>query len=115
MADDLLDFVGDPEVTGKEQGIDLLNGHVTLPLIYSLRRVSEKSAREIVTSLKDDDGEVVFHRVYNFINECGGLDYAANRATELSEQALDSISSVGNSTYYDALTNMVRYTVKRAS
>jgi octaprenyl-diphosphate synthase len=115
VADDLLDFVGDPEVTGKEQGIDVLNGHVTLPLIYSLRKVNEVSGREIIKILKDGDDEESFERVYKFINECGGLEYASRRATELSERALDSISSVGSSVYYDSLINVVRYAVARAS
>ena len=115
VADDLLDFVGDPDVTGKEPGIDVLNGHVTLPLIYSLRKVNEASGREIIKMLKNGEDEETFGRVYSFIEECGGLDYASERANELSERALDSISSVGQSVYYDSLINVVRYAVARAS
>lgn len=115
VADDLLDFVGDPAITGKEPGIDVLNGHVTLPLIYSLKKVSEKSGREMVGQLKQDHAADSFEKIYTFVNECGGLEYASKRATELSERALESISNVGNSVYYESLTNMVRYTVARAS
>jgi len=115
VADDLLDFVGDPEETGKEPGIDVLNGHVTLPLIHSLKTVNEASRREIIKYLKNDHDEDSFEKVYSFVNERGGLEYTSRCATELSERALESIASVGESVYFDSLTNMVRYTVARTS
>ncbi|MEW5795256.1 MAG: polyprenyl synthetase family protein [Candidatus Zixiibacteriota bacterium] len=115
VADDLLDFVGDPAITGKEPGIDVLNGHVTLPLIYSLKTVGEASRREIVGILKSGEDEDSFDRVFAFVQECGGLDYASRRAFDLSEQAIESIAHVGRSVYYDSLANMVRYAVARAS
>jgi len=117
IADDLLDFVGDPEATGKETGNDVLNGQVTLPLIYALRSVNEGSQREIVSYLKSGKGEDEerFARINTFVRENGGLDYTYLRAQELGEQALDSISGVGQSIYYDSLTGMVRYAVARAS
>ncbi|MDQ8044251.1 MAG: polyprenyl synthetase family protein [Solirubrobacteraceae bacterium] len=37
MLDDLLDIEGDPEVTGKARGTDLLDGTVTLPLAIAAR------------------------------------------------------------------------------
>ncbi len=117
IADDLLDFVGDPEATGKEPGNDVLNGQVTLPLIYSLRKVNEASGREIVKYLKTGVGEdqEKFAKINAFVEENGGLDYTHRKAEELGEQALDSISGVGDSVYYDSLTKMVRYVVARAS
>ena len=115
VADDLLDFVGDPVETGKELGIDTLNGHVTLPLIYSLRSVNEASGREIIKDLKSGGDEATFEKIHAFVEEQGGLDYTSRRATELSERALESIVSVGESVYYESLINLVRYTVARAS
>jgi octaprenyl-diphosphate synthase len=85
IADDLLDFVGDPKLTGKEPGNDVLTGKVTLPLIC------------------------------NFINENGGLEYAYRRANEICQQGMESISPMEPSVYYDSLTEMVRFTVARAS
>ncbi|MBD3258351.1 hypothetical protein GF377_07945 [candidate division GN15 bacterium] len=115
VADDLLDFVGDPKVTGKQLGNDVLSGKVTLPLIYSLRNVSEKAGREITGYLTENGDEEALDKVQMFIQENGGIDYAYRRANELSEQALDSLSSVNASEYYESLTGMVRYTVSRAS
>ncbi len=115
VADDLLDFVGDPEVTGKEPGNDVLNGKVTLPLIYSLRRVGDASAKEIIESLKGERNEDTFQRVHAFVAENGGIEYAYKRADELCQQGLDSIRSLESSVYYDALIEMVQFTAARAS
>ena len=116
VADDLLDFVGDAGVTGKEPGNDVLNGKVTLPLIYSLQSVNEASSREMTNYLRDcHASEGAFEKVYDFVKECGGVDYAYRRANELGEQALESLSHIGASEYYESLTNMVRFTVARAS
>ncbi|WP_434512005.1 polyprenyl synthetase family protein [Desulfitobacterium sp. AusDCA] len=37
IIDDLLDFTGDPQQTGKPVAADLINGHITLPIIYLLK------------------------------------------------------------------------------
>jgi len=45
IADDLLDFVGNAEDTGKEPGNDVMTGKMTLPMIYSLRKINKASRR----------------------------------------------------------------------
>ena len=117
IADDLLDFVGDPEVTGKDRGNDVLTGKVTLPLIYSLRKVNEKSSKEIISYLTNESGrdEEVFEKIYTFVHENGGVDYAYRRADELCGQGLESLPPDNGSVYYQSLESMVRYTVARAS
>jgi octaprenyl-diphosphate synthase len=45
IADDVLDYQGDPAVTGKDLGADLREGKVTLPLIEACRRRPDLSTR----------------------------------------------------------------------
>ncbi len=114
IVDDLLDYVGEAEVTGKEPGNDVLTGMVTLPLIYSLGKAGKAERAEIVDHLSSNQDNS-FEKVYEFVQENGGIDYAYQRANELTEQALESISSVGNSVYFECLENMVTFTTARAS
>ena len=114
IADDLLDFVGDEEKTGKQPGIDVMTGQMTLPLIYALRKAKDKSRQEIISILKTNKEES-FERVYQFVKDTGGIDYAYDQARKLSEEGLDSISSVGDSVYYERLRDMVTFTTARAS
>lgn len=114
VADDLLDYVGDAEITGKEPGNDVLTGKVTLPLIHSLRKVGRNSGREIIQLLKDGRPES-FRKVHAFVTENGGIDYAYSRAEDLSAQALDAISGLPESPYLESLTSMVEFTTQRVA
>jgi len=53
IADDLLDFVGNSDKTGKNTGADLIQGKVTLPLIHSLARSSKKVRAEITSIMSN--------------------------------------------------------------
>lgn len=114
IADDLLDFVGDAKVTGKEPGIDVMTGMVTLPLIHSLNEASNASRREIVNCLHKRR-EDSFDTIYGFVEDNGGIDYAYSRANELGQQGLEAIASVDGSIYHDCLEDMVNFTIARAS
>jgi octaprenyl-diphosphate synthase len=115
IADDLLDFVGDVETTGKEPGNDVLNGKVTLPLIYSLKKVSEASSKEIVQKLKKRSDHETFRQVYKFISETGGLEYAYKKAETLCQEGLDSIQPIDQNEYYQSLIELVRFTAARVA
>jgi octaprenyl-diphosphate synthase len=115
IADDLLDFVGEAEVTGKTPGNDVLTGKVTLPLIYALSRVGPAARDEIVKKVRVPAGQETFDLVHEFVANEGGIEYAARRANELSQQGLNSIKSVKQSEYFEALTAMVRFTTSRAA
>lgn len=114
IADDLLDYVGDVKITGKEPGIDVLTGQMTLPLIYSLQKSTLPSRKEIIKILKSKD-ENSFQKIYDFVLETGGIDYAYKRANSLAQEGLDSISSNQHNIYYERLEDMVRFTTARAS
>jgi octaprenyl-diphosphate synthase len=115
IADDLLDFVGDSDVTGKEPGNDVMTGKVTLPLIHSLKRVGKAGRNEIMKSLKRDGHEASFEKVHTFVTENGGIEYAYKKAEQLSSQGLEAISSLDDSIYYDSLAGLVEYATRRAS
>jgi octaprenyl-diphosphate synthase len=114
IADDLLDFVGKAEVTGKEPGNDVLTGRITLPLIYSLKKAGRAGNREIIECLQNNGGRDSFDLVFDFVRQNGGIEYAYSRADELSQQGLEAIDGIESSVYLDSLTNMVQFTTTRA-
>ncbi len=113
IVDDLLDFIGEPEATGKELGNDVISGKVTLPLIHSLAKVSEASGREMVGLLRNEDADNAFPTILRFVTEQGGIDYAYRRAEELAAEALTSLGAIGDSTYAACLRELVSYTTNR--
>lgn len=116
IADDLLDFVGDAEITGKEPGNDVMTGKVTLPIIYSLKKIGKAARTEIIKQLNDRDAESGnFEKIHDFVTEMGGIDYAYRRADKLCQAGLNGISNVKDPVYYESLASMVKFTTRRAS
>lgn len=90
IIDDVLDYVGHEETFGKQVGQDLKEGKVTLPLIYTLRRCSQRERQEIADLFekltKKDTDEII-----KKVKASGGLNYARNKAKEfidIGEMAL---------------------------
>ncbi|MDQ3509054.1 MAG: polyprenyl synthetase family protein [Actinomycetota bacterium] len=48
MSDDIMDLVGKPGLMGKGIGADLIEGTVTLPVIFALREGDEKTIRRVL-------------------------------------------------------------------
>jgi len=115
IADDLLDYVGDADVTGKEPGNDVINGKVTLPLIYTLRNGEKDKSREILKILGNGIDKGGFERILRYIHESGGIDYAYRRAAQIANEGLEKVNGLKKSVYYKSLTGMVDFSTSRAA
>ncbi|MCX6828286.1 MAG: polyprenyl synthetase family protein [candidate division Zixibacteria bacterium] len=113
IADDLLDYVGDAVVTGKEPGNDVITGKVTLPLIYSLRHGEKDKNREIMRLLGNGVKKREFHTILKYVTESGGIDYAYRRAAEISREGWTAVGGLKDSAYYRSLQGMVDYSTLR--
>ena len=114
IVDDLLDYVGDPEVTGKPTGSDLREHKVTLPLIAALPRMNGVARRRVDTLMaqaEPDDGQIA--EVIETVAEAGGLDYARERALRLAQQADGELDYLPSSPARDALRASITYVVDR--
>jgi len=88
IVDDLFDYLGDPEVTGKPVGYDLAEGKVTLPLIAALREASEADRRRLKTlALRKRWSPAHWSQLRALIERCGGFDYARARAAAVALEA----------------------------
>jgi len=88
IVDDLLDYLGDPKVTGKPVGYDLAEGKVTLPLIAALRDANESDrARLKHLALRKRWTEAQWRQLTSLIEKCGGFEYARARAMTLAQEA----------------------------
>ncbi|ABL65035.1 polyprenyl synthetase family protein [Chlorobium phaeobacteroides] len=114
IRDDLLDYTGDSNKTGKQMGIDVKDKKITLPLIHALREVPVREQNVIRSILKSSkkralkSGEVI-----EFVKRSGGLEYAAGVAEGFALQARQSIKDFPESAAKQSLLDLVDFVMKR--
>jgi geranylgeranyl diphosphate synthase type I len=73
LRDDLLGVFGDPEVTGKPAGLDLLEGKQTVLVAVAAERAGEQQRRELAVLLGAPDlDEAALSRIRDLLVETGG-------------------------------------------
>ncbi len=114
IKDDLMDF-GSNDI-GKPRGIDIKEKKLTLPVIYTLKQSGAAQKRQIINIIKNqNDNPKQVQLVLNYVNECGGLTYAAGKMIEFKNKALSTLSTFDASESNDALKSLIIYTTERAS
>lgn len=111
LVDDLLDYNGHGEATGKPVYGDLNNRVLTLPLIRAL----QSSQNDIQTRLtcyleQDKDNKSNFDQAVKAVLESDGSDYTLKKAEEFAAEALRIADQVtkGRPDQAEALTNLTR-------
>ncbi|MDH5591201.1 MAG: polyprenyl synthetase family protein [Gemmatimonadota bacterium] len=115
IADDLLDYTGTEEVTGKPTGHDLRERKVTLPLVGAMENTSDvehEEIRKFFTRVDPSDDEI--QRIVDIVAERGGLEYARGRARHYADLAEESLATLSGSVELDALRDSVSYAVDRS-
>ncbi|MDR3417148.1 MAG: polyprenyl synthetase family protein [Nevskia sp.] len=114
LVDDLLDYAADPEITGKNLGIDLAEGKPTLPLIYAMRKGSPEQGELI-------RGAVVHGRVEKLdevlatVEAAGAIPYTRALAERYCESAVAALGDIPDSPYKQALQNLAHFAIQRIS
>ena len=113
LVDDLLDFSSSEEVLGKPSGVDLLEGKLTLPLIYLLE--NDPSSRQIVQDVMREGnfGVIAREELLERVEQTGALARARECASRYAETARDALSHLPHSNYLDALHSIPSYIIER--
>jgi octaprenyl-diphosphate synthase len=86
IIDDTLDFNGNSELMGKPTCIDVMTGHATLPLVYSLREMPDNEIRAFL-----ENATMSCEDLSAFVKTRGGIDYAYRKAKAYSQKALEIV------------------------
>ncbi|MDE2126885.1 MAG: polyprenyl synthetase family protein [Armatimonadetes bacterium] len=114
IADDLLDYTGDPEVTGKPRGTDLRDGRATLPFLLAMPAATESERAQLLSALGNDRlDEAGFHATFAILEEHGAFDRTRAEAREYVDQANQALSQLPASLSADCLTMLTEFVVQR--
>ena len=120
LADDCLDYIGDDTKTGKQAGRDLMEGKMTLPLLYAFQsscptqKVTLENALKMFSDEPEkaiDDG--VFLDVKNILLETGALDKVSMRAHKEATNAALALEVIPESEPRSFLKDLSVYAVER--
>lgn len=92
VVDDLLDYLGSQQQTGKKVGNDFIEGKVTLPVIAAMEQAGPEEQQELLALFSGDrtrDG--AYRKLYDILERLGGFQRAQQTAQELVREAVDSL------------------------
>lgn len=113
LIDDLLDYSGDSEQTGKNVGDDLAQGKVTLPLIQAMSAGSEVD-RQLIRGAIKQGGRAVLPDIVRIVKKTGALDYVRQRAQAEADAAKSALVVIPNSNYKKCLIDLCEFAVARS-
>jgi octaprenyl-diphosphate synthase len=114
VVDDILDYTGAEDVTGKPSGHDLREHKVTLPLIAALPNLDYEQRLALNALFADPEpADEQILRVVRATEAAGGIEYARGKALAFAEEALSAVRGLPDSPASAALADAVNYTIER--
>lgn len=112
LVDDLLDYSGNDQDTGKNLGDDLAEGKPTLPLIFAMRSGIPEQVSTVRHAI-ETGGEDGFEPILKIIQESGALDYAKQCAQNEANMAISAIATIRDSIYKQCLLELAEFAITR--
>ena len=114
ITDDLLDLIGDPEVTGKPVGGDIREGKITLPIILALEKASTSDrarVEEIVHGDGASAGDIEFIR--QLVHDADAEEGTRSIAADYIKRAIENLNALPESEYRTSLEDLARLILRR--
>jgi octaprenyl-diphosphate synthase len=116
LVDDVLDYGGSETKLGKSVGDDFREGKITLPVVLSYRRGSEKERefwRRTLEKTDIQDGDL--EHAIELMRKHRALDDTIDRARHYGAIAADALAIFPDSAHKQALLDVVEFCVSRVS
>ena len=112
LVDDVLDYSGDEQETGKNLGDDLSEGKPTLPLIYAMQH-GDASQVTIVRHAIEQGDITRFADVLQVIKQTGALEYTRQQAQRESDAACAALDVLPDTNYKQSLLQLANFAATR--
>lgn len=113
IRDDMLDYT-DSATLGKPAGNDMVEGKLTLPVIYVVNKSADEAMFQLALKVRRTEASAEeIAQLVKFTLEQGGLEYAAQCMEQYAARACDLLSRLPQSEYTEALRQFAGLVVKR--
>jgi octaprenyl-diphosphate synthase len=114
LIDDHLDYTSNEEEFGKKIGIDLQDGKITLPLIFTLLHCNQEEGAFIRRTVESNPiTKNDFFRVVEIIERHHGIQYTWEKAKRYVEKAKAHLHLFPDSKEKEALSALANYVLER--
>jgi len=108
LVDDVLDYSGDEQETGKNLGDDLAEGKPTLPLIYAMQHGDARQSALVRAAIVHGD-IAQFADVLEVIKQTGALEYTRQQAQHESDAACMALTVLPDTNYKQSLLQLADF------
>jgi len=112
LVDDLLDYVGDKAIMGKNTGDDLSEGKLTLPIILALAKTKGKKRDTLLYALKQKSSANM-EEIVGIITKSGAIEDTRKAALHEIGQAREHLVNLPENEYRYALESLTDYSANR--
>jgi octaprenyl-diphosphate synthase len=114
IVDDLLDYTGDIDTIGKPVLIDLEEGRITLPLIYTLNHDGMENKERITQIIQQKElGSETKSEILEIVESNGALDYTYGKAESYALKSKEILKEFPQSIYRDSLDLVPDFVLNR--
>ena len=111
IADDILDYSGNSQESGKQIGADFAEGKVTLPVIYAMRSACAEDRCFIEEAIRKGHGD--FEKITAIIQKSGAIEKCKARAQEELEKGKLALAVLPPSIFKNSLIELLSFVVER--
>lgn len=114
IADDIIDLLGNPEITGKTRGGDIKEGKRTLIVVHALANSTESQQKKIVSCLGNRFATPEeIENCITILKDIGSIKYAEKVAVEYSLRAKECLKVLPNNREREILNMFADFMVHR--
>ena len=106
LKDDLFDYDKELDV-GKPTGHDLVEGKVSLPLLYVLNHTTQKERNDLIAYLQQPIDHKTIDRLLRIAKEQGGIEYTKTQIQALISEGIELLQSFRASPTRDSLQRLI--------
>ncbi len=116
IIDDLLDWIGDENSTGKKRFQDIRDGRVTLPLMLLMEKIPENKQKEITHSVESRSplDDIFLNSLSRQMDELKISERIRNTASKMVSSAVSAIDEIPKGNAKDHLTDLAYAIVNRS-